>query len=435
MTLWQPREAQMVSDEWSDKLRSSCSLKQRDSSHLPEVLDMIIRIFARRVAVAASIATFCVPSVADAQTVPVRTLARPDVELSESFTVISSIRELSDGRVIVADNREKQLHLADLKRQQVSPIGREGGGPAEFGSIGRLYALGGDVTLLYDFVNNRFLVIGPDGKPTGTRPIDYGPYSENEGLLAFDAAGRIFLSVRPKGSREEGGVQAIVRYDPQRKKADTITSVTLPTGIRTGASDIGNGLLKMFTNMPFAAQDVVAVGLDGSVGVVRASDYHVEWFGANNRKVAGSATPFEAVRITAAEKRAFLEQQIRPGAINVRAQPGAKAAPIARGSGAVPGSAMTPEALDDRGMEWPARKPPFLAGAARIDRTGRLWVQRTSTHDDKQVRFDVFDANGKLTMKVVLPPKTALAGFGNGTVYLSRADDDELRYLQRYTLP
>jgi hypothetical protein len=64
-----------------------------------------------------------------------------------------------------------------------------------------------------------------------------------------------------------------------------------------------------------------------------------------------------------------------------------------------------------------------------------LWVRRASTHDDKSPRYDVFDATGKLTMQVVLPANATLVGFGRGTVYLSRTDDDDLRYLQRYAAP
>jgi hypothetical protein len=279
-------------------------------------------------------------------------------------------------------------------------------------------------------------VLGPDGKPTGARRIEYGPYSENEELIGFDLVGRAYLAVRPKGSREEGGVQAVVRWDPSTKKADTLTSITLPTGIRTGASNIGNGMLKMFTNMPLASQDVVAVGPDGNVAVVRVKDYHVEWYLPGNRRASGTATQFEPIAVNAAEKRAFLERQVRPGSFTIRAPIGAKAEPIAKGGpGGIPKGAMSAEALDDTGMEWPSRKPPFLSGAARVDRAGRVWVARTTAHDDKSARYDVFDATGKLALKVVLPPNTILAGFGSRAVYLARADEDELRYLQRYSIP
>jgi hypothetical protein len=37
--------------------------------------------------------------------------------------------------------------------------------------------------------------------------------------------------------------------------------------------------------------------------------------------------------------------------------------------------------------------------------------------------------------RVALPADTRLVGFGNGTVYLARSDEDDLQYLQRYRLP
>ena len=37
-----------------------------------------------------------------------------------------------------------------------------------------------------------------------------------------------------------------------------------------------------------------------------------------------------------------------------------------------------------------------------------------------------------LTGLVVLRPKSRVAGFGRGTVYVSRLDEDDLVYLERY---
>ena len=47
----------------------------------------------------------------------------------------------------------------------------------------------------------------------------------------------------------------------------------------------------------------------------------------------------------------------------------------------------------------------------------------------------MFDATGKVVSRVALPADTLLLGFGNGTVYLARSDEDDLQYLQRYKLP
>jgi len=44
----------------------------------------------------------------------------------------------------------------------------------------------------------------------------------------------------------------------------------------------------------------------------------------------------------------------------------------------------------------------------------------------------VFDRGGNLVQKVVLPQRTRVIGFGDGTVYTVRMDEDDLQYLQRH---
>jgi hypothetical protein len=66
--------------------------------------------------------------------------------------------------------------------------------------------------------------------------------------------------------------------------------------------------------------------------------------------------------------------------------------------------------------------------------TGEVWVQRTRPAGDDVPVYDVFDARGQVTGRVALPKGSRLLAFGNGTVYLSRMDEDDLLYIQRYRL-
>ncbi|MBK9980488.1 MAG: hypothetical protein IPP20_21710 [Gemmatimonadetes bacterium] len=52
-------------------------------------------------------------------------------------------------------------------------------------------------------------------------------------------------------------------------------------------------------------------------------------------------------------------------------------------------------------------------------------------HDDPVPTYDVFDGAGRVVERVALPPATRLIGFGKGTLYLARTDDDEVVWLQR----
>ena len=55
--------------------------------------------------------------------------------------------------------------------------------------------------------------------------------------------------------------------------------------------------------------------------------------------------------------------------------------------------------------------------------------------EQHQLVYDVFGADGRLVRRVSFPAKTRLVGFGTGTVYAARSDEDDLQYLERYRMP
>ena len=74
--------------------------------------------------------------------------------------------------------------------------------------------------------------------------------------------------------------------------------------------------------------------------------------------------------------------------------------------------------------ELPDYRPPFVAGAARADADGNLWVR---TNPAKPLPggpvFDVINAQGELTDRLQVPVGYTLVGFGKGkVVYLSMRD-------------
>ena len=83
------------------------------------------------------------------------TLGKPDAEFGEPFSQIAGIRELSNGKVIVSDQRERIVLLIDMKTQASTRIGREGSGPGEYGTPQRIIALAGDTSAIQDPSNVR----------------------------------------------------------------------------------------------------------------------------------------------------------------------------------------------------------------------------------------------------------------------------------------
>ena len=140
----------------------------------------------------------------------VRTLSKPEVEFRDPFTQLTAVRELRDGRVVVADFREKLIQLVDLKSQKATKIGREGSGPGEYGLPMGLVGLPGDTSIIFDPVNTRYLTILPDGKTGATFRLEMTPVRPGNGSelgapavqtitapRATDAQGRLYFEGAP----------------------------------------------------------------------------------------------------------------------------------------------------------------------------------------------------------------------------------------------
>jgi hypothetical protein len=376
-----------------------------------------------------------------AQPTPTVRLGQPDAEFATPFTQISSIRELSDGRVLIADAQDKTIRLINFATGASAAVGRQGEGPGEYAIPRRLYAMHGDTTLLADPGNGRYMVILPSGKPGDTFTVpDLPDYSLT--VKGIDASGRFYYQAQRRtaaGSFAQGAAaEQVIRRTRPGGRIDTLTTVAVAAGREEGAMTVGNGLVRRLTNRPLAAEDAVAVAADGRVAIVRVRDYHLEWFDATRARTVGPAVSYEPIRVTSAEKRAFMDAQVVPGQITVNTAGGDRSMPMPRPPGATAspprGGPPIPEPFAEENIPWPAQKPPFLATGASIANDGRLWVLRTTAFDDVVPRYDVFDDSGRLTMRVELAKRTRLVGFGRGVVYVARLDDDDVQHLQRYRL-
>lgn len=366
-------------------------------------------------------------------------LDRPEAEFPEPFSTVSGLRALSDGRVLVSDGRERRVVLLDFASKAARAVGRDGAGPGEYAAPRRLWALRGDTTLLHDPGNSRYLVILPGGQPGPTVSLGELPVSGLQSVRGVDAAQHFYFQLsnpQPPGSLGAStGEEVLVRWVRGATRVDTLARVAVPQGRAQGSQDLGGGMLRMLDNRPLAAEDAIVVGSDGRVAIVRAADYHVDWIEPDGRMVSGPPMRYQPIRITEAEKKAHMESMIVPGQIFVRGAPGGQARAMPRSVGGSSGSGRPlPPGFDEASMQWPANKPPFLGGAALIDASGRAWVLRTRAHNDSIPAYDVFDVQGRLSSRVILPKRTRVAGFGRGVVYVVRTDEDDLHYVQRYRM-
>ena len=332
-----------------------------------------------------------------------RVLDKPQVEIAEPFTNVASVRELSDGRVIVVDLGQS-VQVVDFKTKSVEQIGRTGSGPGEYKSPQLLLPVGSDTTLVLDPGNARLLEIAPNAKPmravSDAWPLPDGRPGTRL-ARGIDARGRGYLPGRAANMRPQSGVveadsAALLRFARGAAAEDTLGYIHLsPRKIDIAQT---NGTIRSVSIVipPFPAQDGWVAFPDGAVALVRTHDYRVDWVLADGKRVAGRVIPFTPVKVTDGDKK--------------------KRAPNA------------PE------PDWPDVKPPFAYTGVLAGADGNVWIPRYASADDTRSHYDVIDRRGVVVARVDVPNRGKVVGFGAKSIYVVRLDDDDLQYLQRFPL-
>ncbi len=349
------------------------------------------------------------------------TLTQPDAVLAEPFSSVAGLRELRDGRVLVADRIEQRLALVDIARGTQTDLGRRGQGPGEYEMPGALFALPGDSTLMMDMLNRRFTLIQPDGKlSTATIPLrhpDGFPILprgiDRNGWIYFDLAGMMMPGLEETAAT---GVAPLLRWDPASGAVDTLGTVNFPP--MPGATGPGEVRISIGGGTPYAGRDEWAVTPDGRVGIARYSPYRVEWLSKGGTPVAGPVVSYRPVPVTRDEKDAWADAMTSRG-LMIEVENGRR-------------RVRRPPRPDIERQTWPKEMPPFLSGASRVTPEGELWVERAQPAKETRPTYDVFDSGGQLIRQVVLPASRRLIGFGTGVLYAVRVDDDDLEWLERY---
>ena len=375
-------------------------------------------------------AVLALPSASAALTAqtPRRTSLGPaTAKLAEEFSGLFSARELSDGRVILTDNRENRIVIADFRANRVVPIGRSGNGPGEYVRAVQLHPLGGDSSLIVFSTAMRWTVIDPrDSLSTLPSTMPVVTFMKQGIVKGTDASGHLLTSRMPP--RQPGQLQDtsfLLLVTRATMKVDTLARV------HGGRSPVPQSMAEIDARgelLPaYPVADMSALALDGWVVVVRNNPYRVEWRAPDGRWTKGATIPDPVIKLDDREKNAFLEAR----------RPRANTTPITMGPGTMaPGTGYGPPPPPPRWGYWPEVVPAFtIRSSILVTRHGEVLVQRTPTAALSTPLFDVIDRQGVRQYQLQLPANQRILGFGNGSVYVVTKDNDDIETVSRHAWP
>jgi hypothetical protein len=373
-------------------------------------------------------------AVAPEQGVAQTLLNRPTAAFPEDFGAIQTIRELPDGRVLVADPLSKALYAVDLDAGTRVVIGGEGEGPEEYRQPDSVWPLPGDSTLLVDLGNGRLVVLDPDLNFGATTPIAVGDFQPGQPLVlaipqGVDGAGDIYARVMGGGM---GGSPLpdsadILRINRATQTTEQAAKFKIQDMTQTTSGGANNQNIAI-SPIPLSPEDAWGVAEDGSVILARAGSYYLERIGPAGTTSRGDPIPFEPISIRTAEKEEYVAELGRTGGgirVGVQMNNGQLSMNFARGGGGN-------REIDQ--YTWPEVKPPLYSGRIPVDPMGRAWVRR-HVEAGEPTTYDVFDGNGSRLGTVLLDHGKRVIGFGPSGIYVVSYDEFDLNYLERYAMP
>ncbi len=345
---------------------------------------------------------------------PLVVLDKPDATMARSFQQVSNVVELTDGRLALAELKDKTFLLAEFPSGEATPIGEHADtikpddpAPGKHKLPGYVVLFPGDTLGLIDFAAERTTLWSPQGQYV--RTLGGQAVGGSNQALNYDAKGngykedlRTVLGGLEPGQELGFDSLSVLRISPNDTVADTVARLKLPVW---GRGQFGEQM-KIVSTI-FSGRDLFGILPDGSIWCARASNNAVDWRAPDGTWTRGPGRSFEKVAVTQPEKDFFLER--------LRQQMAQMGAPA--------GIELSYPFADE--------KPPFIAGSTNP--AGEVWLQRARPFADSIPIWDVVGRDGKEIRTVQLPKGASLAGFGaQNRVYVILRDGDGRQSIARY---
>jgi len=316
----------------------------------------------------------------------------------------------SDGAFYLYDANDGQIRRYDARGRFTGLIGRKGGGPGEYQTVGGMMVDASGLLVVFDPGSRRITHFGPDGKVRREMSISRGAFN----AFVMDNAGRMYFIVTAGGRLTEGpgAQQQFLRLSPDGKVLDSLPFPRLTAGTaiaRTFALSTSDGMRRNFNE-----ENLVAPYLAGGILAGASNAYRVI-VSDGSRRVTVIERSQEPVRLASEERAQWLEW------------------------------ADTMRLRSGRPYEIPRVKP--LIRNIRSDHLGRIWVEvyveaekrthlppvradggKQILHWRERTTYDVFSPQGQYLGRVALPEQSVLMAIrGNRLFTRGKGHDEEDR--------
>lgn len=353
-----------------------------------------------------------------------RRLTAVPVKVSAELATVSGARELKDGRILISDAKRAAVYLIDPRTGTTQQIGSAGGGETQYAQPGGFYAGIADTIYLLDRGQARVSVISPSGAIVGTRSIRRKGFSgsSDADLDLQQVDSRALSYFTDRGFRLNAAVGAtavdstpLVRFDASRQHYDTIALLRQAQKKVTQADEH----MQITREIHGSPRDGWGMAADGSIAVVRASPYRIDWYSPSGKVSHGPVIAFEPIPYTAEDKAAI-------------AAATSKSAPKA----GIVDADGNEKKLSSAGADesFAPTKAAFDPTNIIVSSEGQVWVPRNQRFGVKTVLYDVFDRQGQRIDRVELPAGSRVIGFGLNAVYVVERDEKGTAALRKYKL-
>src|ERR1041385_2132602 len=347
--------------------------------------------------------------------IPIRTIGPILASSTENVGQAVTVRATSDGHVIVRAGARQRVYAFDstLKTPTIVVDSGSGTGVIPIRTTGVIPYLA-DSTLLPDFGANALLVLDATGKqvrsmaPPRTQDLVFLGIPAAFGRPGLDAKGRLIYRIQsppnlrpaptPSGSQKvemtpvNPDTAPIVRGDFDTRRIDTVAWLKTPSQGRMGMEMKENPAggppsitMHMLVN-PFPLADEWAMLSDGTIAIVRAHDYHIDWVDPDGTNRSSAKMPIDWRRYTDDERRQRVDSIRRVVDEQLKRQM----------SQPPPGSPQIKMDVGDvPDCEFPSFWPQIQQGSVLADLDAHLWIlPTTSTNATNGLTYDVVNEKG-----------------------------------------